>query len=77
MSWHNWQPCACGKRGYIAKAGAKTARRILGGDHLSVYRCAVSGNWHLGHKPAKLTRGEITRDEVHGPDKPSIQDRAS
>lgn len=74
MSWHRWQPCACGKRSYVDKRDAKTARRILGGDHLSVYRCTTSGMWHIGHKPAKLIRGEITRAEVRGP---HVQGRAS
>lgn len=56
--------CICGKRGYFAKRDAKTVRRVHGGDHLSVYRCGSSGYWHIGHKPALLTRGIISRTDI-------------
>lgn len=60
----NYLACICGKRGYHHKRDAKTVRRVHGGDHLSVYRCTTSGYWHIGHRPALLTRGVIGRADV-------------
>ena len=59
----NWSTCQCGKRAYRRKQDAKTVRRTHGGDHLSVYRC-TSGYWHIGHRPAQLTRGQISRADL-------------
>lgn len=54
----------CGKIRYSTKAVAKlAARRIRGHDgKVRPYRCGDF--WHLGHQPAALTRGDISRDDV-------------
>lgn len=57
----------CGKMRYATKQDAKTAiRRMPSRDgKLRAYRCTGDGHpWHIGHTPAALLRGDITRDEI-------------
>ena len=56
----------CGKMRYASKHDAKTAiRRLPSRDgKLRAYRCGPDGPWHIGHTPAALLRGDITRDQI-------------
>ena len=54
-----------GKRGYWDRKTASAVRRgHVSRKHLGVFRCQHCNLWHLGHRPAKLTAGEITRDQL-------------
>lgn len=64
-SWCTCEPC--GKRGWHTKDAAKTANRSLRQhERLSVYRCPVApGNgWHVGHLPAVVKAGQVSRDQL-------------
>ena len=65
MSVVDWHSCICGKRSYHDKGDAKTVRRTMGDKGIGVYRCPISGGWHLGHKPRLLIRGRISRDDIY------------
>lgn len=58
--------CACGKRSYGSRKGAKIARRRTGAAGLSIYRCERSQSWHIGHTPYVINRGISSRDEFRG-----------
>lgn len=62
----DWFTCPCGKRGYLQRADASRARRgHRDRTHLGLYRCHHAPEpWHLGHRPERLTRGEMSRDEI-------------
>ena len=64
----DWFTCRCGKRGFLKRADAARERRgHRDRTHLGVYRCPAQDEpprWHLGHKPAALTRGDICRDDI-------------
>jgi hypothetical protein len=57
--------CTCGKVRYLTKADAKAAIRHMKGreGRLNAYRCA-SGFWHIGHLPALVRKGQISRSEI-------------
>lgn len=50
----NFITCTCArhKRAYNTRKEARLARRGHYDSHLEVYRCPVSGLWHLGHRTA-------------------------
>ena len=58
--------CRCGKLGYPSQEAALSkAARMQAHPHgqvghrvLGVYRCPVSGVWHVGHRPRVLSREE-------------------
>lgn len=64
--------CPTGKRSYDSRNAAKRAKsrnaRMLG-DRLSEYWCDQCDSWHLGHLPAAVRRGEISRSELDRPTK--------
>ena len=41
---------------------ARTIRRRLGGDGLSVYVCHISGAWHLGHPQPGKSRDDYRKE---------------
>ncbi|MEU3013400.1 hypothetical protein [Nocardia asteroides] len=60
--WTHCEPC--GKRRYQSKAAAKQQARTHTGNYgsMSAYECpAVPGQWHIGHLPRAVVRGEIDR----------------
>ncbi|MCW2897763.1 MAG: hypothetical protein JWO67_28 [Streptosporangiaceae bacterium] len=63
----------CGKFGYPGRNAAKTAARALyPGDHLSAYECKLLPDdarpvWHIGHLPAAVAAGKLTRDHLVPP----------
>lgn len=62
--------CPSGKRGFVQRAGAQAAARLLakrGHDKLRPYLCAC-GYWHVGHKPGPVMRGQVSAAEFYGPD---------
>jgi hypothetical protein len=64
---HQWVlGCPSGKRGFIFRAGAKDAAHQAaktGSPGLRPYRCEDCENWHIGHKPHDVIRGEVSADE--------------
>jgi hypothetical protein len=53
----------CPKVGYRTRTMAKQrAAQRFPTEHMSVYRCE-SGLWHLGHLPARIKAGDITRGQ--------------
>lgn len=62
-------PCPSGKRGYVTKAEARQVARTLRkqGDErlMSPYRCEHCGLVHIGHLPAAVRAGEVTRGEYY------------
>lgn len=61
--------CSSGKRGFIQRAGARDVARLAaktGSPGLRPYLCDECGNWHIGHKPLDVRRGEITATEWYG-----------
>jgi len=59
--------CPTGKRGYFTRADARAAKRTHANKGLSVYECPACHDWHLGHLPRKVRRGEITRADIFPP----------
>ena len=58
-----YSTCAgCGKRGYYTRHDARTIRRRLGGDGLSVYVCHISGAWRLGHPQPGKSRDDYRKE---------------
>lgn len=58
--------CPTGKRGFVARAGAKAAAHQVaksGSPGLRPYQCEQCGNWHIGHKPPAVVRGDMSADE--------------
>lgn len=58
--------CSSGKRGFMDRGGAKYAARWeakTGTPGLRPYACDECGNWHIGHKPEPVKRGEVTAEE--------------
>lgn len=54
--------CVTGKRAYFNRSGAKVAARLLaknGKGNLRPYVCWECHEWHIGHNPAWLVRGEL------------------
>jgi hypothetical protein len=51
----------CGKHCYKSRKHAKHAARHIGHHGLSAYQCHDSGYWHLGHLPAAVKAGRISR----------------
>ena len=61
----DYSTCTCGKRSYHCRRDASKAKRSQPQQkHLTVYRCAYTGQLHLGHTPEALRRGDISRDEL-------------
>jgi len=61
----NWQPCACGKRGWVSRKAARAVRRKA--DHaelMSTYACPVSGLFHIGHLPPQVADGRLSRADL-------------
>lgn len=60
----------CGKVRFGTKGDAKAAIRQMKrrDGKLRAYRCGPTENgtysWHIGHTPAALIRGDITRDQI-------------
>jgi hypothetical protein len=66
----NWVSCACGKRAWIHRSSARKVAKLT--DHaksMSTYQCALSGLWHIGHKPEAVRRDRIARADITSPDK--------
>lgn len=59
---------ACEKIRYGSKRAAKRARRRISDLGLRPYRCLSCDGapWHLGHLPARILQGEVSRAEVYG-----------
>lgn len=58
-----WFTCACGKRAYTKKRAAKHQRRVIDPTQtMSIYRCDLSGLWHVGHLPSAVRQGRLDRD---------------
>lgn len=55
--------CECGKFSYASRRLAKRVLRRFPHERLNVYRCAVSGAWDIGHQPAAIRHGALTRRE--------------
>lgn len=68
-----WSTCpGCGKRSYESKGDARAAAKYLrskGGKGLNVYACVAPGGsgWHVGHLPADIRAGKVSRRTVYGP----------
>lgn len=63
VQWTHCEHCD-GKRRYLSKAAARQQARAHTGDagSMSAYECpAVPGQWHIGHLPRAVVRGEIDR----------------
>lgn len=65
---HKWvtDQCSTGKRGYPERAGAKEVAKFMsktGNPGTHVYRCAECRNWHVGHLPSAVRRGEVSAQE--------------
>ena len=64
--------CVDGKKGYANKASAKAARTWMVANGLKnlpqAFRCSICGNFHLGHPPKDVGRGDlrIARSEIWG-----------
>lgn len=59
----------CEKIPYRSKVEAKKARRFIADPALRAYKCPRCPNaWHLGHLPARIIEGRMTRGEVYPPD---------
>lgn len=59
--------CQTRKTSHATRAAAKReAKRLmkLGSGHLTVFRCPVCQQFHIGNPPPQLMRGEISRDEI-------------
>ena len=52
--------CDCGKRAFHDKRDAKALSRQLH-DGLRVYRCDLTGAWHVGHPRQGWTREDYRR----------------
>ena len=60
--------CACGKRMYTSRKGAKAAARQLGYQKCSAYRCQMDPDyWHIGHLPEPVIRGRLSRNSIREP----------
>lgn len=58
---------SCRKIRYVRRADAKRAkRRVHPGEDLHVYPCPTEVGFHLGHLPADVVAGIVTREEVYG-----------
>lgn len=57
--------CSCNKIRYRDKHGAKHAISTMRGrvGKLRPYRCA-GGFWHIGHTPAALVEGRVSRAQL-------------
>lgn len=56
---------ATGKKRWLSRRDARTvAKRVNPGEHMSAFRCASCGDWHLGHIPTDIVRGAYGRDEI-------------
>jgi hypothetical protein len=56
---------ATGKISWPTRRHAKkVARRVNPGEHMSAYRCASCGAFHVGHLPAGVARGTYSRDDL-------------
>lgn len=60
--------CPLGKMrfqsGADAKRWAKKIKKTKGGPRMIAYVCDYCEQWHVGHPPPGLARGEISRDEI-------------
>jgi hypothetical protein len=54
-----------GKRSYSTRKAARRSERQqrAAKGHMSTYQCEC-GWWHLGHLPAEVVAGHVTRDEI-------------
>lgn len=50
--------------GAAARRWAKRVQKDQGGPRMRAYVCDHCGEWHTGHVPAELLRGEIGRDDL-------------
>ena len=48
--------CVCGKRAYPHRRVARRIRRRMASRGLHVYRCLITGQWHVGHMRPGTTR---------------------
>jgi hypothetical protein len=57
----------CGKQLWATRRDARqAARRIHPGEALHTYLCPHgNGGHHIGHLPAAIVRGRVTRDVVY------------
>lgn len=64
--WNGTCP-RCGKRQYPTRRAARKAARTIPSDgHLNAYRCGRY--WHLGHLPAAVIAGELSRADINPKD---------
>ena len=64
-----WTCFDCGKFCFVSRSAAKQYAQSLPTQEGSTskarpYRCAQSGEWHIGHLPDAVRRGDRSRDEV-------------
>lgn len=60
--------CLCGKDAYLSRSDARKAKRRYGkrANGNRVYACMVNpGVFHLGHLPADVVNGTITRSDAY------------
>ena len=64
-------PCPdCRKRGHVDRASARRHRKDLqrqGGQDLTIYRCKLSGLFHVGHRDPRF---------IHPDDEPGLDQAA-
>lgn len=61
--------CSTGKRGWPTRRGAKDANRLYkrqGADLMSPYFHEECQTWHIGHLPAVVKAGIVSREEYYG-----------
>ena len=65
---HGWTCGECGKRSYPSRKAARQAAAALppqeGSYPPRAYRCPDSDEWHIGHLPEAVIKGERSRAEV-------------
>lgn len=63
--------CVCGKDSFLTRKDARTAKRRYGirASDNHVYACLINeGVFHLGHLPADVINGTVTRAEAYSMD---------
>ena len=53
----------CEKRLYRSGRDARRTAKRIPGTHMSAYPCPNGTGWHLGHLPADVRRGALSKDE--------------
>jgi hypothetical protein len=64
-----------GKVKYPTRAAAARVRRKRGWLKTRPYRCPC-GTWHLGHLANDVVKGDMSRKEAHGLERPRAEARA-